>query len=266
MKTEFFISFVKHIRHIPKRYIFDYRFFWTKFDLDELDELHETTPFFSRNSFNLVSYYDDDHINLGYQTTRENLQAWLLEQGITERIRKIELITNPRILGYTFNPVSFYFIETFLSPYVVIEIGNTFKEKKPYLVKPENLINGEWIYTTPKHFYISPFTSVENTMTFRIKRTKDSLVINIDDFNKSGVLEVQALFTGRNEAWNNKNLIRLFFSYPFITLRIIASIHYHAFKLYLLKIPFWKKTDDDHLQTNLYEYREKSFRKKTKAL
>lgn len=266
MKSEFFISFIRHIRHLPRKYIFDYRFFWTKFDLDELDALHKLTPLFSRNSFNLVSYYDDDHINLGYKTTRENLQAWLLEQGVTEGIRKIELITNPRILGYTFNPVSFYFIETFSNPYVVIEIGNTFNEKKPYLVRPEHLKDGEWVYTTPKHFYISPFTSVENTMTFRIRRKDESLVINIDDYNKEGQLEVQAFFTGRSESWSTKNLIRLFFSYPFITLRIIASIHYHAFKLYLMKIPFWKKADDEHLQTNLFEFRDRSFRKKTKTL
>lgn len=264
MKSEFFISTVKHIRFFPKKYLFDYKFFWTKFDLDELDELDAKTPLFSRNRFNIVSFYDTDHINLGFQTTKENIQAFLFEQGVTEGIRKIELVTNPRILGYTFNPVSFYFIETHNQPFIIIEIGNTFNEQKPYLVRPEMLKDGEWVFTTQKHFYISPFTSVENTMTFKIKRIDDRLMINIDDFDKEGKLEVRASFSGHTHPWSSSNLIRLFFSYPFITLRIIASIHYHAIRLYLLKVPFWKKSENAHLQTDLFEWRDKTFRKKTK--
>lgn len=262
MNSHFYISLVRHIRFIPKKYKFDYSFFWTKFDLDELDQLHTRTKIFSRNSFNLVSYYDDDHINLGYKTTRENIQAFLFEQGITEGLRKVELLTNPRVLGYTFNPVSFYFLETISNNYIVIEIGNTFNERKPYLVKPDCYSDGEWTYTTPKHFYISPFTSVENTMTFKIKKVADQLNITIDDFNKKGELEVKALYTGKKEEWTSENLLRLCFRYPFITFRIIFSIHYHALKLFLMRIPFWKKSDDDHLQIGHYIWKDKTFKKK----
>src|SRR5690606_11584762 len=105
----------------------------------------------------------------------------------------------------------------------------------------------------------------ENSLTFRIRKEQECLTIHIDDFNKEGKLEVQAMFSGKREPWSNQNLVKLLFSYPFITLRIIASIHYHAFKLYLMKIPFWKKADDEHLQTNLFVYREKSFRKKPRV-
>lgn len=262
MRSEFFISFVKHIRFIPKKYEFKNHFFWTKFDLDELDELHEKTPIFSRNSFNLVSFYDSDHINLGHKTAKDNIQAFLIEQGVTEGIRKAELVTNPRILGYTFNPVSYYFLETFSNSYLVIEIGNTFNEKKPYLVRPEHKINDEWNFTTQKHFYISPFISVENTMTFRIKRNNQGLVITIDDFNKEGQLEMKALLTAKSRQWSTQNLVKLFISYPLNTLRIISSIHYHATKLYLMRIPFWKKSDDDHLQKDRFIWKDKSFRKK----
>lgn len=249
---------------MPKPYVFNNRFFWSMFDLDELDELQARTAGFSRNKFNLISFYDHDHVNLGFHTTKENIQAFFHEQGVTETIQKIELVTNPRILGYTFNPVSFYFIETEKSPYMVIEIGNTFKEQKPFLVRPECFINNQWVFTTQKKFYISPFTSVENTMTFRIKRDLKSLVINIDDFNKEGMLEVRATFTGKTLEWNSLNLLKLFFRYPLMTLGTISSIHYHALKLYAMKVPFFKKTDDEHLQTDHYEWKNKSFRKKLK--
>lgn len=265
MKSGFYISTIKHIRYFPKKYIFDYGFFWTRFDLDELDELHARTTVFSRNRFNLVSYYDNDHVNLGFNTTKENIQAFLIEQGVTEEIQKVELITNPRILGYTFNPVSFYFIETHKNPYVVIEIGNTFKEQKPYLVSPEMLNDGEWIFSTKKYFYISPFTSVENSMTFKIRRSENSLVINIDDFDKSEKLEVRASFSGKAEPWSNRRLLQLCLSYPFITLRIIGSIHYHAFRLFLLRVPFWKKSQNAEFQKDLFVWEKKSFRRRPKA-
>jgi DUF1365 family protein len=262
INTEFYLSFVRHTRFFPKKYLFDYRFFWTKFDLDELDELHRSTYFFSRNAFNLISFYDRDHIYLGHESTKDNIDAFLKENDIKDDIIRIELVTNPRILGYTFNPVSFYFIETKAQPYLVIEIGNTFHELKPYLVRPENKnAEGEWTFTTPKFFYISPFTSLENMMTFRIRRNDKSLVINIDDFAKDQ-LELRASFTGKALPWSSQNLVKLFLGYPFITLRIIWSIHYHALRLYLLKIPFWKKSDNPHLQKDLFVRKGKKFLKK----
>jgi uncharacterized protein len=263
IKSEFYLSFVRHTRYFPKKYLFDYRFFWTKFNLDELDELDRSTFFFSRNGFNLVSFYDRDHISLGHKTTRENIEAFLRENDVQEEIVTIELVTNPRILGYTFNPVSFYFIQTTSLSYLVIEIGNTFHELKPYLVGPENKnTEGEWTFTTPKYFYISPFTSLENTMTFRIRRNQRSLVINIDDFAKDQ-LELRASFTGQATPWSSRNLLKLFLSYPLITLRIIWSIHYHALRLYLLKIPFWKKSDNCHLQKDYYLRKDGTFTKKS---
>ncbi len=262
MKSGFFISYIKHERFFPKRYEFENRYFWSKFDLDELDELDKKTPIFSRNRFNLVTFRDHDHINLGHSTLKENIQAFLNEQGVNERITKIDLVTNPRIVGYVFNSVSFYFIETETNPYVVVEIGNTFKEQKPYLLKPEHKTGDQWVFTTQKHFYISPFTSLENTMTFKIKRNEKNFVVNIDDFNNKNELEVRASFTGRFVPWSTKTLLKFFFIYPLTTVRLISSIHYHAFKLWMMKVPYFKKDDNQHLQTNLYVWKDRSFRKK----
>jgi DUF1365 family protein len=262
MKSGFYISYIKHERFFPKRYEFENRYFWTKFDLDELDELQRKTSIFSRNTFNLVTFRDHDHINLGHETLKENIQAFLAEQGVNEKIKTIEFVTNPRILGYVFNSVSFYFIEAEKNPYIVIEIGNTFKEQKPYLLKPENKNGDQWVFTTQKHFYISPFTSLENMMTFRIKRNDKSFTVNIDDFNGKNELEVRASFTGRFVPWKTSTLLKFFFIYPMTTLRLISSIHYHALKLFLMKVPYYKKDDNKHLQKDLYVWKDRSFRKR----
>jgi DUF1365 family protein len=262
MNSGFLTSFVRHIRFIPKRYSFDYSFFWTRFDLDELDKLKKETSLFSRNSFNLISFYDGDHIHLGHSTTKENIAEYLKENHIDEKIVKIELVTNPRILGYTFNPVSFYFIETETSPYVLIEIGNTFGEQKPYLLNPECKKGDEWIFTTKKYFYISPFASVENIMTFRIRRSEKSLSITIDDYNKEGNLEIKTIYQGNEQEWSDLTILKNILLFPFITLRIILSIHYHALRLYLKNIPYFKKSDDSDLQTDLFIWEKNKFKRK----
>ncbi len=262
MNSGFYLSYIKHERFFPIKYQFENRYFWSKFDLDELDELAKKTSIFSRNKFNLVTFRDHDHINLGHETLKENLQVFLSEQGVRDKITKAEFVTNPRILGYVFNSVSFYFIETAEAPYIVIEIGNTFKEQKPYLLKPEHRVGDQWVFKTQKHFYISPFTSLENSMTFKIKRNEKSFVVNIDDFNTKGELEVRASFSGKFIPWSTKTLLKFFFIYPMTTLRLISSIHYHAIKLFFLKVPYYKKDDNQHLQTDLYVWKNKSFRKK----
>ena len=186
----------------------------------------------------------------------------MLENEVHEKIKKIELLTNPRILGYTFNPVSFYFIETDKSPYIIIEIGNTFGEQKPYLVRPDCKKGDEWIYTTKKNFYISPFASVENTMTFKIRQSNQNLQITIDDFNISGDLEIKTIFNGNRKNWTSLNIFKLMFMYPLLTIRIIISIHYHALRLYLKRIPYFRKNDEIDLQTDLFVLNEKKFKRK----
>jgi DUF1365 family protein len=155
--------------------------------------------------------------------------------------------------------VSFYFIETTNNPYVIIAIGNTFNEQKPYLLRPELKKDNEWIFTTKKEFYISPFISVENSMTFKIRRSLDALVINIDDHHKNGELELRASYSGKRLEWNSKNILKLFFSYPLITFRIIFSIHYHALRLFMMKIPYFKKSDEADLQKNLFVRKNGTF-------
>lgn len=262
MKSKLYRSFVRHTRYFPRKYQFDFHFFWLRLNLDELDKLNSETFLFSRNRFNLFSFYDRDHIHLGSFSLKENVIAYLKEQGVEEEIRDIELVTNPRVLGYTFNPVSFYLIKSITSEYLVIEIGNTFGEQKPYFVSNQFKKEKEWVFTTQKNFYISPFSSVENSMTFHVIDDEKKLIIKIIDQNyKNHQTELTTKYVGIPIEWSNSNIIKFFFRFPFSTLRIIFAIHYHAFKLFLLKVPYWKKNQDIQLQTDRFTWKDKAFRK-----
>ena len=99
-------------------------------------------------------------------------------------------------------------------------------------------------------------------MTFRIKRSDEKINITIDDHNKDGDLEIKTIYQGEEEVWSHLSILKNLFKFPFITLQIIISIHYHALRLYLKKIPYFKKSDESELQTNLFIWKENKFQRK----
>src|ERR1700744_2911775 len=132
---------VMHHRLSPKEHHFRYRIFMFALDLDEIDEVARRVPLFSRNGPNLYAFRDRDHLTLAGRenaTTRENIVEFLAQNGISfPGDGRITLVTLPRVLGYIFNPVSFYFCHdaTGAARCAVVEVGNTFGEMKPYLLR-----------------------------------------------------------------------------------------------------------------------------------
>ena len=102
-----------HHRLAPKEHHFRYRIFMLALDLDELDAVAARIPFLSRNRRNLYEFRDRDHLTLpGFEhaTLKENLVEYLAQNGIRfPADGRITLVTLPRVFGYIFNPVSFYF-------------------------------------------------------------------------------------------------------------------------------------------------------------
>ncbi len=262
MQSGLIPSFVRHERFFPRKYAFNYNFFLALIDLNELDQLDKSTWCFSRNRFNLFSFYDRDHLYQGHKELKDNISEYLLSQGVQDKIESIKLLTSLRVLGYVFNPVSFYFIQTQARPYLLIQIGNTFSELKPYLVDDSHLYEGQWIYQTIKEFYISPFISLNNKMTFKISHKQEKLNVFIDDVSESGELELKASYSGKVKKWETSTLLKYFFRFPLLSFRIITAIHYHALKLYLMKIPYLKKADNIHLQTGVYQWKQGYYHKK----
>lgn len=107
---------------------------------------------------------------------RGKLDAYLKSQDIDPcDYPHAYLVTAARFLGYHFNPVSFWYLyspEKILSA-VILEVNNTFDERRPYLVLrdfsaeaevlggptrkslPSSRVTGSW----PKDFHVSPFNS-----------------------------------------------------------------------------------------------------------
>ncbi len=246
---------VMHHRLEPKEHQFSYRIFMFALDLDEVEVLSKRLPFFSLNRWNLYTFRDRDHLTLpGGETksVKENLITYLAGNGIQfPESGRIMLVTLPRVLGYIFNPVSFYFCSNAAGAPIcaVVEVGNTFREMKPYLLREPS---GEDVFRliTPKHFYVSPFSALDLAFDFKLRIPGEKLDIHIDDRDGERRVLLSAL-TGHRVPLTTARLLWFTLKYPLITLKVIFFIHWHAFRLWLKRLPFFRKAANPELQRDV---------------
>ncbi|MDF3819886.1 DUF1365 domain-containing protein [Leptospira sp. 96542] len=248
---------VFHTRTFPKQNHFHYQIFNFYLDLEEIDQLVKLSAFFSRNKWNLFSFYDKDHLFFGKNNVYENVKCFLRESGVQEPIGKVFLLTNLRILGYVFNPVSFYFCYSENGKLIcsIPEVGNTFGEIRPYIGLPfekniGTIASPEVHLEVKKEFYVSPFIGLESYFDFRLNAPNDKLQIGVDSY-EDGKRTLTTSFIGKKISFSNKNLLKLFAQFPFVTVKIIVLIHYQAFKLWVKKIPYIKKHQNLENQTGV---------------
>lgn len=260
---------VVHQRLFPKKHRFEYELFMFMLDLDESDKINQRLKFAKINKRSLYQFDDEDHFALTPVATREKLAGFLSSQGITQEIGRVLLVTNFRFLGYVFNPVSIYFVhdksgEPLLA---VAEVGNTFLERKPFLlpqIKDAQTGKSKFKLVAPKQFYVSPFSRVDDTFEFICKSPGDSLEIHINtragaqteteyDSRRAPAGETTLVSTlrGNRIELTDNNILRCTLRYPFVTLGVIGLIHAHAFLLWLKKVPFFMKEENAHKQTDL---------------
>lgn len=247
---------VMHRRLHPKPHEFVYRIFLFLLDLDEIPALTCAVPIFSAEEPNFYSLRNEDYFQFHSRGLRANLETFLQTQNIAERPARIRLLTLPRMLGYTFNPISIFFCfdEEDRPLTSVVQVGNTFGELKPYLVPLDESGNGFHI-RVPKNYYVSPFSPLDVAFDFRFKNPGQILHIAIDNYQGDQKTLVSTL-TGKRTELTTSNLTRLTLAFPLVTLKIIFLIHWEALRLWLKGIPFIMKEDDIEKQTDAFRIRK----------
>ena len=232
---------VIHKRFKPKVHFFKYKVFSILIDISEINLLHKNLKIFSYNSFNIISFYDADHGPRDGTSVKEWVIKNLKDNQIDTKDIKIKLLCYPRIFGFVFNPLSVFFIYNKKSELISIlyEVKNTFDEQHTYIFKNrenENLIK----HTCKKKFHVSPFIEMNCTYFFKILKPGDKISVIIDQYDEEGKL-LYASQDGSRIELNNKNLFLSYLKHPLMTFKIIAAIHFEAFKLWIKGIKFIKK-------------------------
>lgn len=159
----------------------------------------------------------------------------LTRHGLAEETAHILLVTMPRVLGYVFNPVSFYLCldaEKRLRA-VISEVHNTFGEQHAYLcMHPDKKrIEAEDWLEAEKLFHVSPFLERSGYYRFRFDVREGGLGIWIDYYDRRNDRQLITALTGKLSPLDRRSLALAFWSHPLVTLKAIVLIHWQALKL-----------------------------------
>jgi len=227
---------VMHARLKPIGHRFSYRVMSLLIDLDRLDEADRQSRLFGVNRAALYSFSEADHGMRDGSNLRGYAQRCGAEHGIDLTGGRVLLLCYPRLLGYTFNPLSAYFCyradgELAL---MIYEVRNTFGELHAYVlpVKPGELSVTGVRQQQDKLFYVSPFVEMAMRYHFRISPPDARVKLRILETDREGPL-LAATFHGRRRALTTPALLRSFVALPLVTFKIVAAIHWEALRLWL---------------------------------
>lgn len=197
-------------------------------------------PALHRNGRGWLAFHDRDHGD-----SRADALAWfeelLAREGINDADGEVWLQTYPRVLGYAFKPVSFWFAHRANGTLaaVLAEVNNTFGERHCYLLDGPGLDWGREL-SARKVFHVSPFCRVEGRYRFVFQRTATRWLARVDHDDDAGPL-IQTSVSGILAPLTEAGARAAFFSQPLLTLGIVARIHWHALRLALRRVPFFAR-------------------------
>ena len=228
-KSGLYVGRVGHRRLRPFEHSFEYRVFTLLLDLDELPDLSRRLRLFSHNRFNLFGLSDRDHGPRDATSLRAWIDGQLAQADIDLEGGSIRLLSFPRVLGYTFDPLSIwycYHADGSLRA-VLHEVKNTFGEQHGYLVP----VSGDLSHSFDKQFFVSPFLDMEATYSFAMNDPGERLTVGITHSDSEGEL-LRASIRGSRRPLTDWNLLKLFFTHPFLTFKVMGAIHWHGFRIW----------------------------------
>ena len=243
IKASLLSAQVMHSRLTPKKNRFRYGVYYVALPLDAIED-GSIASFIPLNRFGLQSFYVADH---GYRNGG-SLMQWIEDVCSQQAISSptnVTLVCMPRVLGYVFNPVSFWLCynqeDTLYA--VVCEVHNTFGEAHSYVcVALDNapISSTTWIEGVKK-FHVSPFLPREGYYSFQFQFSAQQCTVCIDYLDQQHNTVLVTLLAGRFYPLTKSILRSYFIKRPLVTLKAIALIHVQALKLFAKGVAYHRK-------------------------
>ena len=240
-----YVGNIRHRRFAPKYHAFRYPLFMALLDVDSLDSLMAISPFLSRNHFNWASFDDRDHLGDPSRPLRDRYRESAEAAGFRFPEGRTLLLTHLRYWGYCFNPVCFIYAYDPGGRLSLIgaEVMNTpWKERVLYWMDPASpsAKNDEnaWSFETPKAMHVSPFMPMHLRYRWAFTSPDQMLLARMALSEGPNLIFDADLHLERRE-WNRQSLHRTLLRYPWMTLKVIAAIHWEALCLWIKRVPIY---------------------------
>ena len=234
--AELYFGDVMHARLKPVGHRFRYRVMSLLIDLDRLEDADRQSRLFGVNRAALCSFNEADHGDRDDSSLRQYAQCRAAEHGIDLTGGRVLLLCYPRVLGYTFNPLSVYFCYRADGglALMIYEVRNTFGDIHAYVlpVQPGELSDAGLRQVQDKLFYVSPFIDMAMHYHFRVSMPGKRIKLRILETDGAGPL-LAATFHGSRRDLTAASLLRALFALPLVPFKILAAIHWEALRLWL---------------------------------
>ncbi|GAB2804737.1 DUF1365 domain-containing protein [Comamonas piscis] len=193
-----------------------------------------------RNRRGAISFYDRDHGD-GSADCLAWFDQLLQQEGIHDAVGEVWLHAFPRVLGYAFKPVSFWYAHRADGSLaaVLAEVNNTFGERHAYLLAGPGLAwDAEQV--AAKCFHVSPFCTVQGEYRFRFVRSDSRNQVQVDLHDEAGPL-LRTGVAGTLQALTTATVRRAFWGMPLMTWGVVFRIHWQALRLWSKRLPFHRK-------------------------
>ena len=249
---------VMHRRRVTPLYRFVYRIFYLLLDIDRLDALQARLRWFGHNRFNLIAFHDTDHGRGEPGGLRRWAEGLLAARGVELAGGRIRLLTQPRMLGWVFNPVSFWYCEHADGRLraVIAEVNNTFGERHSYVLTAAEAGTGasageplpyDCALDKDKCFHVSPLLDLEGRYHFRFAEPGARLQVRLDETRRGAPL-LDTAMAGERVALTDRALLGQLFRMPVQAVKVLAAIHWQALKIWLRGARFHGKPPPPDLE------------------
>ena len=219
MRSHLLEGVVRHRRARPFVYGLEHGVFYAALDLDELDAVDRSSRLLRRNGRGLVAFRDADHLIPPAGDIRSAFLGHLRAEGIDPTGWQITLVANLRVVGYVFDPASFFLCRDRDGSHL-------------YTLHPRTDDQTTFVASMDKEFYVSPFIEVRGGYQVRVRDEPSRLRITINQHQPEG-LELHASLDLARRPLTDMGLARMLLRHPFLPQRTIALIHWHALRLWL---------------------------------
>ena len=219
-------------RRRPAAHAFAYPLFFVALPLSRLEEAGN--PWFGVERARPASLRFRDHGARDGAPLEPWIRRLLAEEGITAADGEVVLQTFPRLFGFVFNPVSFWFChdrEGGLRA-VLAEVNNTFGDRHNYLVAhPDQrpILPADRLRAR-KLFHVSPFFPVAGDYLFRFDLADGRHCVEID-YWLDGERVLATALEGCAQPLDAAAMRRALLRQPLLTLSVVWRIHWQALRL-----------------------------------